>query len=200
MHSAIELDLATPADDDDHSQGPTIAPVTVVEYADFECLHCARAHPFLRQLRDEIPGAFRFVFRHFPLLADHPRAASAARAAVAAGRQGRFWAMHDRLFEYQAYLKPDAFLLHAEDLGLDLEQFNRDLADPRVTARVERDMASGRASGVRGTPTFFLNGVRYGDGWDLKLLRRAILIAAVSTSRVVSPGSPVMVGGSQRLA
>ena len=178
MHSAIELDLAAPADADDHSQGPATAPVTVVEYADFECLHCARAHPLLRELRGEIPDAFRLVFRHFPLLHDHPRAASAARAAVAAGRQGRFWAMHDRLFEYQAHLHPDAFQLHAEDLGLDLEQFNHDIADAAVTARVQRDMESGRASGVRGTPTFFVNGVRYGGGWDLDLLRSGILAAA----------------------
>ena len=183
MNAAIELDLTAPADDDDHSQGPATAPVTVVEYADFECLHCARAHPILQQLRDEIPDAFRLVFRHFPLLHDHPRAAGAARAAVAAGRQGRFWGMHHRLFEYQAYLNPGAFQIHAEDLGLDLAQFNRDITDPQVTARVERDLESGRASGVRGTPTFFINGVRYGDGWDLPLLRRAILTTAARSSR-----------------
>lgn len=195
MNSAIELDLATFPDDDDHSQGPATAPVTVVEYADFECLHCARAHPILQQLHAEIPDAFRLVFRHFPLLADHPRAASAAKAAVAAGRQGRFWAMHHRLFEYQAYLNPDAFRLHAEDLGLDLERFNRDLVDPQVTARVERDMASGRASGVRGTPTFFINGIRYGDGWDLGQLRRAILAAAGRTRELVSSELPTMARG-----
>jgi protein-disulfide isomerase len=177
FHSTA-ADLATSVSDDDHSQGPVFAPVTVVEYADFECLHCARVHPMLRQLRDEIPDAFRLVFRHFPLSADHPRAAGAALAAVAAGRQGRFWDMHHRLFEHQAYLHPDAFQLHAEDLGLDLERFARDIADPAVTTRVERDLASGHASGVRGTPTFFINGTRHGNGWDLGLLRDAIIAAA----------------------
>ena len=179
MSSAIMLDLAAPVDEEDHAVGPSTAPVTVVQYADFECLHCARANPILRQLRDEIPDAFRLVFRHFPLTHDHPRAGTAAKAAVAAARQGRFWDMHHRIFEYQTHLDPNAFQLHAEDLGLDVNRFNRDMRDPEVAVRIQRDLASGRASGVRGTPTFFINGVRYGDGWDLPLLRRAILSAAV---------------------
>jgi protein-disulfide isomerase len=179
------LDLLTPADRDDHSQGPANAPVTLIQYADFECLHCARAQPILRQLREEIPDAFRRVFRHFPLVADHPRSAMAARAAVAAARQGRFWEMHDRLFEYQAHLNLEAFELHAEDIGLDVERFRRDMTDSASTERIQRDLTSGRASGVRGTPTFFLNGVRYGDAPDLTLLRRAILIAAVEERRIV---------------
>jgi len=181
------LDLLTPADRDDHSQGPADAPVTLIQYADFECLHCARAQPILRQLRDEIPDAFRLVFRHFPLVADHPRSAIASRAAVAAARQGHFWEMHDRLFEYQAHLSPEAFELHAEDIGLDVERFLRDMSDAASTERIQRDMASGRASGVRGTPTFFLNGVRYGDAPDLPLLRRAILATAVEERRPVVP-------------
>jgi protein-disulfide isomerase len=180
MSSIVTLDLAAPVDEDDHSQGPASAPVTVVQYADFECLHCARANPVLRQLRDEIPAAFRLIFRHFPLQHDHPRAGNAARAAVAAARQGRFWDMHHRIFQYQTHLEPAAFQLHAEDLGLDLDQFDRDMTDPAATLRIRRDLASGRASGVRGTPTFFINGTRYGEGWDLPLLRSAILSAAVA--------------------
>ena len=189
MNSTIALDLIAPVEPEDHSRGPVTAPVTLVQYADFECLHCARAQPILRQLRDEIPDAFRLVFRHFPISADRPRAAGAARAAVAAGQQGRFWEMHDRLFEYQAYLSPDAFQLHAEDLRLDMDRFTRDMTDPTVTARIERDLASGRASGVRGTPTFFLNGARYGDAPDLAQLRRAILGAAVSARRAPTLGA-----------
>ena len=187
MTSATTLDLAVPADDEDHSQGPASAPVIVVQYADFECLHCARVHPVLKQLREEIPDAFRLVFRHFPLLHDHPKAAAAAKAAVAAAQQGRFWAMHDRLFEYQAHLTPEAFQLHAEDLGLDLDRFNRDVVDPRIAARVERDMASGRASGVTGTPTLFVNGVRHGDAIDLRLLRMTILNAAAKSREIAYP-------------
>ena len=186
VNSTIALDLIVPVDGEDHSRGPVTAPVTLVQYADFECLHCARAQPILRQLRDEIPDAFRLVFRHFPVSADRPRAAGAARAAVAAGQQGRFWEMHDRLFEYQAYLSADAFQLHAEDLGLEVDRFTRDMTDPTVTARIERDLASGRASGVRGTPTFFLNGSRYGDAPDLAQLRRAILGKAVSARGIPS--------------
>jgi protein-disulfide isomerase len=178
MNATLAPYLVTPADGDDHSLGPADASVTVIEYADFECLHCARVHPTLKQLRDEIPDALRLVFRHFPLVADHPRAAGAAKAAVAAGRQGKFWPMHDRLLEYQAYLSPDAFRLHAEDLGLDVDRFTTDLVDPAVTARIERDLASGRAIGVRGTPTLFVNGVLYADTGDPGLLRRAILVAA----------------------
>jgi protein-disulfide isomerase len=194
MSFADRLDLASPADDLDHSQGPPSARVTVVEYADFECLHCARVHPILKELRSDIPDAFRLVFRHFPLLHDHPRAAGAAKAAVAAARQGKFWPMHDRLLEYQAYLSPDAFQLHAEDLGLDLDRFNRDLLDPDVAARVERDMATGRASGVHGTPTFFLNGERIADPSDLRLLRRSILAASarpVDGARVHLPSTGI---------
>ena len=182
MNSPIALDLIAPIDGEDHSRGPVTAPVTLVQYADFECLHCARAQPILRQLRDAIPEAFRLVCRHVPLSADRPRAAGAARAAVAAGQQGRFWEMHDRLFEHQAYLSADAFQLHAEDLHLDMDRFVRDMTDPMVTARIERDLASGRASGVRGTPTFFLNGSRYGDAPDLAQLRRAILGVAVRSA------------------
>ena len=183
MSSDFSLDLVAPADDADHSQGPSTAPVTLIQYADFECLHCARAQPILRQLRDEIPDAFRLIFRHFPLGSDHPRAAGAARAAVAASRQGRFWEMHDRLFEYQAYLHPEAYRLHAEDIGLDIDRFDRDMADAALLDRIQRDVASGRASGVHGTPTFFLNGARYGDAPNLVLLRRAILGAAVEERR-----------------
>ena len=193
MSSAMESYLVTPADDADHSLGPADAPVTVIEYADFECLHCARVHPTLKQLRDEIPDAFRLIFRHFPLVADHPRAVGAARAAAAAGRQGKFWAMHDKLLEHQAYLSPDAFRLHAEDLGLDLDRFASDLVDPSLTARIERDMVSGRATGVRGTPTFFVNGTLYVDSGDPGLLRRAIL-AAATEALPVRPGSTYRAG------
>ena len=190
MSSATAPDMKGPVTADDHLEGPADAPVTVVEYADFECLHCARANPILKQLRREIPDAFRLVFRHFPIVADRPRSAAAARAAVAAGAQGRFWEMHDRLFDHQAHLHPEAYQLHAEDIGLDLDRFNRDMEDPRTAERIERDLESGKASGVHGTPTFFINGVRYVDTWDLDALRRAILSAVVK-ARPVAARRPV---------
>ena len=186
MSSAITPQLKGPITSDDHLEGPSDAPVTVVEYADFECLHCARANPILKQLRTEIPDAFRLVFRHFPIVADRPRSVAAARAAVAAGLQGRFWEMHDRLFEHQAHLHPEAYQLHAEDIGLDLERFNRDMDDSRVATRIQRDLESGAVSGVRGTPTFFINGVRHVDTWDLDALRRAILSAVVTVRPIAT--------------
>ena len=178
MTTAPHLDLAEPVSETDHVAGPAAAPVTLVEYGDFECLHCGRAYPILRELRGELPETLRLVFRHFPMGWEHPHAAGAAKAAEAAARQGRFWAMHDELYEHQRLLDPDALRAHAEVIGLDLAQFDRDIHDPAVAARVQRDLASGRSSGVRGTPTFFLNGVRYGDPWDLDALRAAIAGAA----------------------
>jgi protein-disulfide isomerase len=162
----------------DHVRGPGRAPVTLVKYSDFQCLHCGRAYSMLKTLLAELPDMFRLVFRHFPLVPEHPHAGVAARAAEAAARQGRFWQMHDALFENQRFLDADALRSYAETLGLDLEQFGRDLNDVAITARVERHIASGRASGVRGTPTLFLNGRPYGDAWDLDALRKGIMYAA----------------------
>jgi protein-disulfide isomerase len=170
--------LAEPVHADDHILGAVHAPVTLVEYADFECLQCGRAYPDLQRVVAELPGAVRLVYRHFPLTWDHPHAGDAARAAEAAARQGRFWEMHDTLFRNQRHLDREALAAYAESIGLDVERFLRDFADPEIAARVARDMASGRASGVRGTPTFFLDGRRYENAWDLDALRGAIERAA----------------------
>ena len=170
--------LSTPVHADDHVNGRSDAPVTLIEYGDFECLHCARAFPIIQQLRSEMPETVRLVFRHFPLGWEHPHATVAARASEAAARQGKFWEMHEQLYTNQGFLDEQALHVHAEMIGLDAEQFSRDLADPSIAARVERDVANARASGVHGTPTFFLNGRRYGDSWDFDAFRKAILVAA----------------------
>lgn len=163
---------------DDHVAGPADAPVTLVEYADFECLHCGRAYPALAELRETMAGSLRFVFRHFPLGWEHPHAHGAALAAEAAARQGRFWEMHAMMFEHQDRLDRAALRAHARAIGLDIARYEQDLADADVEARVRRDIESGRASGVHGTPAFFVNGVRHHGAWNLDGLRDSLRAAA----------------------
>jgi protein-disulfide isomerase len=166
-----------PIDDADHVRGAATALVTLVEYADFECLTCARAFPRLVRFLEEFHGSLRLVFRHFPLGWEHPGSALAARAAEAAGRQGKFWEMHDELFQNPGMLHREAFPAHAASIGLDLGRFDRDLDDPALAARVERDVASGRASSVNATPTFFVDGARYANSRNVEGLRDAIFEA-----------------------
>ena len=136
--------LAAPVDDADHVRGQPTSLVTVVEYADFECLNCARAFPLLVRYLEEFRGTLRVVFRHFPLGWEHPASALAARAAEAAARQGKFWEMHDELFRNAGRLHREALHAYAASLGLDLARFSTDLDDPALAARIERDVASGR--------------------------------------------------------
>jgi protein-disulfide isomerase len=143
----------------DHVLGPEHAPVTLVEYGDFQCPYCGDAYPVARELVERFGDRLRLVFRHMPLDDLHPRAPAAARAAEAAGAQGAFWRMHDRLFEHQTELSDDDLLRHAAAIGLDLERFERDLGDPALAARIDEDFRSGAASGVPSTPRFFVNGV-----------------------------------------
>ncbi|WP_113699773.1 Na+/H+ antiporter NhaA [Nonomuraea lactucae] len=160
--------LAVPVGPDDHVRGPDGAKVTIVEYGDFECPYCGRLHPILEELRDKHPGV-RLVFRHFPLRTLHPRAVPAALVAEAAAREGRFWEMHDVLFANQRFLTESDLGRYAAEL--DVEPWT-DV--PAQAARIARDEESGRASGVRGTPTLFLNGVRYQGPLDLTSISRAV--------------------------
>ena len=168
----------------DHVQGPADARVTLVEYGDFECPDCGRAYPVLKSVQKALGPNLRFVFRHFPLLGSHPHARAAAEAAEAAGAQGRFWEMHDRLYEHQAALEDDDLRRHARKIGLDLDQFERDMELHTHEARVHEDLASGVASHVRGTPTLFINGTRYDGVRD-----RSSLVAALARSAVAHPVS-----------
>ncbi|HEX2141101.1 MAG TPA: Na+/H+ antiporter NhaA, partial [Candidatus Limnocylindria bacterium] len=168
-------DLVVPVDPtEDHVIGLEDAPVTLLEYGDYECPHCGRAAPVIRQLLDGHHGEIRFVFRHLPLTDVHPNAALAALAAEAAGAQGRFWEMHEALFAHQDALQLSDVVGYARDLGLDVGTFERDLREARYSAAVERHISSAEAAGVAGTPTFFINEVRYRGAYDLESLERAV--------------------------
>ena len=178
--------LAAPLDETDHIRGAPTALVTLVEYADFECLNCARAFPLLVRYLDEFRGTLRIVFRHFPLGWEHPASSLAARAAEAAARQGKFWEMHDELFRNPGMLHREALHAHAASIDLDLGRFSTDLDDPALVARIERDIATGRASAVSATPTFFVDGARYANSRNVEGLREAIFDAAMrATQRVL---------------
>jgi Na+/H+ antiporter NhaA len=158
----------------DHVQGDDDAAHTVVEYLDFECPFCARATGMSAELREHFGERVRYVVRHLPLEDVHPHAYLAAVAVEAAERQGRFWAMHDRLFAHQSRLEPDDLREHASAIGLDLDRFDADLTDGTLHARVRADQASATASGARGTPTFFLDGVRHRGPHDARTLIAAL--------------------------
>lgn len=166
--------LAIPVGDRDHVIGPATAPVTLVEYGDYECPHCGRAHPVVKALREQLGRGLRFAFRHFPLTTVHPHALPAAEAAEAAAAQGRFWEMHDVLFEHQHALEVEDLVRYAASLGLDLARFEQDLVEHVHAPRVREDVLSGARSGVNGTPTFFVNGVRHNGPFDFESLREGI--------------------------
>ena len=176
--------LTPPISSDDHSAGSEDAPVTLVEFGDYECPHCAAAHPVVQEIQ-RIRGAdLRFVFRNFPLRQVHPHAEHAAEAAEAAGAQGGFWGMHDLLFENQDALEDPDLLRYAAAMNLDAKRFATELAAGAYADRVRRDFRSGVKSGVNGTPTFFINGVRHDAPWDLPTL-----LAAVEAAAVAAPGA-----------
>lgn len=166
--------LAVPVEAQDHVQGPATARVTMVEYGDFECPFCGQAHGVVKALKKVLGRQLRFVFRHFPLATAHPHAQQAAEAAEAAGAQGLFWEMHDMLFDNQEALEDDDLMGYAEALGLDLTQFAADHADHAHAPRVRQDFLSGVRSGVNGTPTFFLNGMRHDGSCDLDTMLEAV--------------------------
>jgi protein-disulfide isomerase len=160
--------------DADHSEGPASALVTLVEYGDFECPSCGRAYPIVKAIQKHFRDRLRFVFRHFPIVNSHPHAAHAAETAEAAARAGQFWAMHDTLFEHQDALEDDDLGTYAAAVGMEADQLADDLESGRYAPRVQEQFTSGVHSGVTGTPTFFLNGVRYEESWDRKSLTQAI--------------------------
>ena len=170
--------LKPPVSPDDHRAGPDDAPVTLTEYGDYECPHCGAAYPVVHEVRRALGSQLRFVFRHFPLSQAHPHAQRAAEAAEAAGAQGKFWEMHDLLFENQDALEDADLRRYAATLELDAERFEKELGAGLYADRVRRDFRSGVRSGVNGTPTFFINGVRHDASWDLPTLSAAVEAAA----------------------
>jgi protein-disulfide isomerase len=171
--------LAVAVDDDrDHIQGPADAAVTLVEYGDYECPYCGAAYPIVKQLQARMGDRLRFVFRNFPITTSHPHAEQAAEAAEAGAAQGRFWEMHDLLYENQTQLRDQDLHGYAEQLGIDVERFDKDLAEHVHAPRVREDFMSGVRSGVNGTPSFYVNGARHDDSYDLDTLLAALERAA----------------------
>jgi protein-disulfide isomerase len=155
----MKFELAVPVNPTDHALGPSHAPVTLVEYGDFECPNCKQAAPAVKLLLKRFNGRVRLVWRQFPLEEVHPHALHAALASEAAAGQGKFWQMHDLLFENQQHLKLPQLRGYAERVELDMVRYDGDMADTVYLQRVREDIESGTKSGARATPTFFLNGV-----------------------------------------
>jgi protein-disulfide isomerase len=168
------------AEDRDHIQGPATAAVTLVQYGDFECPYCGAAYPIIKEIQSRMGDRLRFVFRNFPISTSHPHAEQAAEAAEAAAAQGRFWEMHDTLYENQRRLRDEDLLAYAERLELDVERFAKELAEHVHAGRVHEDFMSGVRSGVNGTPTFYINGVRHDDSYETDVLLDGLERAAVS--------------------
>jgi protein-disulfide isomerase len=158
----------------DHVRGNPDAPVTLIEYGEFECVHCGRAYHSVKRVLEEAAGDVRFVFRHFSRDDVHPFSERSALAAEAAGSQGRFWEMHDFLFERQHQLEYDDLARHAAELGLDVERFNREVVEREHLATVHGHLELGLESGVTETPTFFINGVKYLGSYDADALLAAV--------------------------
>jgi protein-disulfide isomerase len=148
--------------------------VTLVEYGDYECPYCGAAYPIVKEAQSRLGDRLRFVFRNFPITTAHPHAEQAAEAAEAAAAQGKFWEMHDLLYENQRSLGDADLHAYAEALGLDVERFDKELSEHVYAPRVREDFMSGVRSGVNGTPTFFINGHRHDDSYDLDTLLAAL--------------------------
>jgi protein-disulfide isomerase len=166
--------LILPISKRDHVQGKEHAPVTFVEYGDYECPYCGQAYGIIQQLKRQEGERMRFVFRNFPLSQIHPHALHAAYSAEAASLQGKFWEMHDLLFKNQHALEDQDLLAYAQAIDLVIEQFINDFRSEAVREKVQEDFMSGLRSGVNGTPTFFINGVRYDGSYELDMLTAAI--------------------------
>ncbi len=173
----VIVDLADPVDPDrDHIRGPEDAPVTLVEYGDFECPYCGQAEGVIRELLADF-GDVRYVWRHLPLNDVHPRAEVAAQSAEAAAEQGAFWEMHDLLLDHQDALSPPDLIGYATQIGLDVERFTADLDRHVGAGRIAEDVDSADLSGVSGTPTFFVNGRRHFGAYDIGTLSAAVRAA-----------------------
>jgi protein-disulfide isomerase len=158
MNQQHTFDLAVPVEDADHVIGASHAPVTLVEYGDFECSNCKQAAPAVKLLLERFAGRVRFAYRHFPLAEVHPHALVAAQAAECAGGQGKFWEMHDLLFAHQDHLKPNNLHAYAEQLQLEMGRYKDEMDDQVYLQRIREHMEGAHRSAVRGTPTFFING------------------------------------------
>jgi len=167
----------------DHIQGRTSAPVTLIEYGDYECPYCGQAYPIIKEVQKQLDNKLRFVFRNFPLTEIHPHAEHAAEAAEAAAGQNRFWEMHDYMYEHQHALDDKHLEKYADNLGLNLAKFNNEMSSHVHAGRIREDFLSGIHSGVNGIPTFYINGIRYNDSWDLETLLETLRSAIKKTEK-----------------
>jgi protein-disulfide isomerase len=182
------MSLAKPVDENDRVLGPADAPVTLVEYGDFQCPHCRAAHFYLKNVLATMGDELRFVFRHMPLAQVHPMAQPAAEAAEAAGAQGRFWPMHDAIYENQDMLSPALLTRLGQRLGLDMQRFADDVDSHRLLPKVKDDFMSAVRSGAAGTPSFFINGEMYEGSFDDESLIDALRFAAQGRAPHVTKG------------
>ena len=169
--------LTMQPNNEDHIQGKEKSHITLVEYGDFQCPYCGKAYPIVKEIQKIKGDVLRFVFRNFPLSEIHSYALHAAYAAEAAGKQQKFWEMYDILFENQENLKDSDLRLYSEKLSLDMDQFTKDMNSDEVAKKVQTDIIGGIKSGVNGTPTFFINSIRFDGSSDLDSLLEAIDLA-----------------------
>jgi protein-disulfide isomerase len=177
----VSTHLTPPLADRDHVLGPADAPASLVEYGDFECPYCGSAYPIVASILQRMGDSIRFAYRHFPLTQVHPHAQHAAEMAEAAASGGKFWAMHDMLFQNQDALEDEDLISYAAQLGIQPDWAAHALATHAFAPRVREDFMSGVRSGVNGTPTFFINGVRHDGPWDEPALLEALQSAATVT-------------------
>lgn len=160
------IDLTPAVNSTDHIYGNIHAPLELVEYGDYECPFCGRAYPIVKNIQEKLGPDMKFVFRNFPLRKIHPHAYPAAVATEAAALQGKFWEMHNIIFENQKTLEPENILVFANTLGLDIERFQKDILDESLFLKARKDFESGMRSGVNRTPTFFINGKKFNGDWS----------------------------------
>lgn len=168
------MSLKPPVSNKDHIQGNVNAVIELVEYGDYQCPHCGRAYPIIKIIQERLGNDLKFIFRNFPLSEIHPQAKVAAVASEAAASQGKFWNMHDIIFENQDRLHSSALMEYAKLIGLDTLQFKDDLSNNELLKKVEADFESGIRSGVNGTPAFFINGQKYNGSWEEDVLEEYI--------------------------
>jgi protein-disulfide isomerase len=166
---------ALPIEGRDHIQGKINAPITLLEYGDYECPYCGEAYPIVKEIQERLGEKLCFAFRNFPLANSHPHAVHSAEAAEAAAAQGRFWEMHDLLYENQGALEDEDLAQYAAGLGLDAERLLREVQSRHHQARVQEDFKTGTRAGVNGTPSFFINGERYDGPRDVETFLEALM-------------------------
>jgi protein-disulfide isomerase len=168
------MKLAVPVSAHDHVHGAATAPITLVQYGDYECSYCGRAYPIVKAVQKALGAKLRFVFRNYPLTQSHPHALHAAEVAEAVALHHDFWAIHDMLYQHQAALDDRSLLGYAQELGLDPEKVARDASGASVMGRIKADVDGGDRSGVEGTPAFYINGEQLEGSWDYDSLLAAL--------------------------